>query len=84
MRKPGLFVKNDKISTTGENMSEPEKKLTRQQWEALDIQFSRTPGLADSFSASGEHYILISLFDLLHKSVGVGERLLRQSVLCAL
>jgi len=39
------------------------KKLTRQQWEMLDVQFSNTPLLTDSLSASGEHYILISLLN---------------------
>jgi hypothetical protein len=39
------------------------KRLTKSQWEALDIQFSRTPSIDDTFSASGEHYILISLLN---------------------
>jgi len=38
-------------------------KLTREQWEALDIQYSNTPGLFDVFSASGEHYILVALLN---------------------
>lgn len=38
-------------------------KLTREQWEQLDIQFSKTPDLGDSFSASGEHYILVALLN---------------------
>ncbi len=64
-------------------MSEPNKKLTRSQWEALDIQFSRTPGLADSFSASGEYYILISLLNKFEyhpisrkEAIELAERLL--------
>ena len=64
-------------------MEEREKKLTRPQWEALDIQFSRTPGLADSFSASGEHYILISLLNKFgyhptsrEQAIKLAERLL--------
>lgn len=39
------------------------RKLTRDEWEALDIQYTRTPGLNESFSASGEHYILIALLN---------------------
>ncbi|OGO74604.1 MAG: hypothetical protein COS37_06215 [Anaerolineae bacterium CG03_land_8_20_14_0_80_58_20] len=64
-------------------MLKPDKKLARQQWEALDIQFSRTPGLADSFSASGEHYILVSLLNQFgyhptsrEEAIKLAERLL--------
>ena len=39
------------------------RKLTREQWEKLDIQYSNTPGLFDVFSASGEHYILVALLN---------------------
>jgi hypothetical protein len=38
-------------------------KLTRRQWFDLNMQFSRTPGLDDSFMPSGEHYILTSLLN---------------------
>ncbi len=41
------------------------KKLTREQWIDLDNQFARTPGLGDSFSASGEHYILVGMLNTL-------------------
>jgi len=39
-------------------------KLTKSEWEQLDIQFSITPDLT-SFSASGEHYILVALLNKL-------------------
>ena len=45
------------------DMSQGRPKLTREQWEQLDIQFGRTPGLNDSFSASGEHYVLVALLN---------------------
>lgn len=38
-------------------------KLTREEWDALDIQFSITPGLSDVGSASGEHYVLIAILN---------------------
>ncbi len=39
------------------------KKLTQEQWCMLDVQYDKTPPLTDSFSASGEHYILIHLLN---------------------
>lgn len=39
------------------------RKLTKTEWEALDVQYSRTPSVDDNFSASGEHYILIYLLN---------------------
>ena len=39
------------------------KKLTKEQWGMLDVQYDRTPPLTDSFSTSGEHYILIHLLN---------------------
>ena len=45
----------------GENM----RKLTRSEWEQLDTQYSVTPALDDTFSATGEHYVLISLLNRL-------------------
>ncbi len=44
-------------------MKKPKRKLTRDQWDELDIQYSRTPPLYESNSASGEHYILIALLN---------------------
>lgn len=40
-----------------------QEQLTQEQWEQLYTQYENTPGLNDSFSASGEHYILISLLN---------------------
>jgi hypothetical protein len=44
-------------------MSKSKHKLTREQWEMLDVQYANTPPLEESFSASGEHYILINLLN---------------------
>lgn len=41
------------------------RKLTRNEWNELDIQYSVTPGLSDTMGASGEHYILISILNRL-------------------
>jgi len=41
------------------------RKLTRAEWDELDIQYSNTPGLDDVFSASGEHYLLIAVLNRL-------------------
>ncbi len=43
----------------------PKRKLTREEWDELDIQYSNTPGLADVFSASGEHYLLVAVLNRL-------------------
>lgn len=39
------------------------RKLTRAEWEELDIQWQNTPGLADGFSASGQHYVLVAILN---------------------
>jgi hypothetical protein len=45
--------------------SASKRKLTRAEWDELDIQYSNTPGLTDVFSASGEHYLLIAVLNRL-------------------
>jgi hypothetical protein len=44
-------------------MGKNKPKLTREQWDDLDIQWSKTPPLYESNSASGEHYVLIALLN---------------------
>ncbi len=39
------------------------RKLTQEEWYALDYQYQQTPGLSDGFSASGQHYILVALLN---------------------
>jgi hypothetical protein len=41
----------------------PTKKLTRAQWDELNVQYMNTPGLSDGFMASGEHYILVAILN---------------------
>ena len=41
------------------------RKLSRAEWDELDMQYQRTPSLNDSVSASGEHYILVALLNKL-------------------
>lgn len=40
-----------------------DRKLTENQWKALDAQFIDIPAIDDSFSSSGEHYTLIGLLN---------------------
>jgi hypothetical protein len=61
------------------------KKLTRHQWYDLETQFLKTPGLSDSFAASGEHFQLawlLNTFGIRTNSraelMKVAERLLVQ------
>jgi hypothetical protein len=39
------------------------KRLTEEQYFALQDQFDRTPGLHDGILASGEHYLLVALLN---------------------
>lgn len=39
------------------------KKLTEKEYFELDSQYAVTPALCDTFSASGEHYILVMLLN---------------------
>ncbi len=41
------------------------RKLTYDEWVELDIQYSNTPDLSDSLSASGEHYLLVMVLNKL-------------------
>ena len=41
------------------------RRLTKEQWNLLDYQYSVTPGIGDSAFASGEHYVLISVLNRL-------------------
>jgi hypothetical protein len=56
-----LFILRRKIGNNTMTNSKP--RLTREQYIALDIQYQRTPPLADGVSASGEHYILFYLLN---------------------
>jgi hypothetical protein len=40
-----------------------EKKLTRAQWDQLEIQFQRTPNPDEGSSEFGDHFILISILN---------------------
>jgi len=41
------------------------KKLTYDEWVKLDVQYTNTPALSDGWSATGEHYLLISVLNEL-------------------
>ncbi len=47
-----------KTKTRKPKFGNPDAVLTRHQWEKLDTQYQNTPHVSDSFSASGEHYVL--------------------------
>jgi hypothetical protein len=58
-------------------------KLTRQQWEELEDQMSRTPAEPDSEGVPGEHLKLIALLNRFgfnpmskHAAMQLAERLL--------
>ena len=50
-----------------------ERKLSRDEWDRLNDQFSRTPDPDEGSSASGEHYMLAFILNKLgfHPSLGV-------------
>ncbi|MBL8055168.1 MAG: hypothetical protein JNK29_00655, partial [Anaerolineales bacterium] len=45
------------------NKSTSEPRLTRQQYDELYTQFSRTPDPAEGFSETGEHWQLMALLN---------------------
>lgn len=59
------------------------RKLTYDEWVKLDVQYSRTPGLSNGWSNSGEHYLLVSILNELgfyphsrEEAMELAERLL--------
>ena len=41
------------------------KKLTAEQWYELQAQYEKTPQKSESFSVSGEHWVLVAMLKRL-------------------